>query len=316
MKKFLLAFLIIGLVSFHSSLRAQQTVFTITTTSQANCATLSYTIVLVNTQPTALFGSYQLSADVNGNGVRDPGTDQIIGAGNLDIPAGGTTTLAGTFDADLGGLELVLETRIILPPGPPLDQVNVIPTTSCANLPVRFKSFNAARKNQDVLLTWETASEDNNRGFYVQRNTGRGWQDMDFVASKASDGNSSSVLAYDHTDRNNTTKGVTQYRLMQVDIDGKAKLSDVRIVRGLNQGGRTIVYPNPSAGDKVNVVFEESKSAWNVFVSDISGRTIRQFTGVTNNVLVDNLLPGMYLIRLVELQTGAQTNEKLIVSNR
>lgn len=289
------------------------------TSSLANCATLQFTVNLQNNTATAIGGTYEVFADVNGNGLLTPGVDVDISAGTpaFSIAAGTTSTtqLTGPIPVQYGGLDLILVTTLNTGFASGSSSGDLIAASECAALPVRFKSFNAARKNQDVLLTWETATEDNNRGFYVQRNLGRGWQDLDFVASKAGDGNSSSILAYDFTDRNNATKGVTQYRIMQVDIDGKSKLSEVRLVRGLNQGGKAIVYPNPSNDGQVNVVFEESKSTWDVFVSDMSGRTIRQFKGVTNNVLVDKLLPGMYMIRMVEVQTGAQSNEKVVVNN-
>lgn len=289
------------------------------TSSLANCATLTFTANLQNNTAAAVGGTYEVFADVNDNGLLTPGVDVEITAGTPAFSiAGGTTSttqLTGPIPAQYGGLNLILVTTLVDGFASGSSAADLIAASECAALPVRFKSFNATRKNQDVLLSWETASEDNNRGFSVQRNLGKGWQDLEFVASKANDGNSSSVLGYNYTDLNNTSRGVTQYRIMQVDIDGKSKLSEVRLVRGLNQGGRTIVYPNPSNDGQVNVVFEESKSTWDVFVSDMNGRTIRQFKGVTNNVLVDKLLPGMYMIRMVELQTGAQANEKVIVNS-
>jgi hypothetical protein len=300
------------------NVRAAVGFFTITS-SLANCATLQFTANLQNNTAAAIGGTYEVFADVNGNGLLTPGVDVDISSGTptFSIAAGTTSTtqLTGPIPVQYGGLDLILVTTLTTGFASGSSSGDLIAASECAALPVRFKSFNAARKNQDVLLSWETASEDNNRGFSVQRNIGRGWLDLEFVASKAGDGNSSSVLAYDFTDRNNTTKGVSQYRIMQVDIDGKSKLSEVRLVRGLNQGGKTIVYPNPSNDGQVNVVFEESKATWDVFVSDMSGRTIRQFKGVTNNVLVDKLLPGMYMIRMVAVQTGVQTNEKVVVNN-
>src|SRR5262249_24022771 len=124
-------------------------------------------------------------------------------------------------------------------------------------LPVAFKSFSAARSNGVVNLKWSSASESNNFGFEVQRLIGTGtWQTISFVSSQATGGNSSSELTYTFTDQN-TSKGVSQYRIKQVDIDQRAKFSEIRAVRGLGQMGKTIVYPNPSfGGGKVSVIFD------------------------------------------------------------
>jgi hypothetical protein len=52
-----------------------------------------------------------------------------------------------------------------------------------------------------VLLHWQTATEQNNKGFYVQRNTGNGWKDLALVFSAAADGNSSTGNSYAFTDK-------------------------------------------------------------------------------------------------------------------
>ncbi|MBK5269478.1 MAG: T9SS type A sorting domain-containing protein, partial [Bacteroidia bacterium] len=187
---------------------------------------------------------------------------------------------------------------------------------SCATLPVTFKSFTATRNHSNVLLKWETALEQNNSGFYIERNISGTWEQVAFVPSLAAGGNSSSDLSYQYTDLNNV-KGITQYRLRQVDFDTKSKYSDVRAVRGDGQAGKTVVYPNPSYTGKVSVVFEDATVTRNVFLSDMSGRMINRWKAVTaNNIQIDNLTPGMYSLRIVVPETGEQSVEKIIVSNR
>jgi hypothetical protein len=286
----------------------------------ADCNSATYLARLYNNTSEPISARYRVFADLNANGFLtiESGLDvEITFSVPITIPANGYIDVAGTIPSAYLGLDLFLVLDLINAGGQTIDARTVIfiPARACGALPVHFKAFNAVRKNQDVQLTWETATEDNNRGFYVQRNNGNGWKDIGFVASKATDGNSTSDLSYLYTDLNNTSKGVTQYRIMQVDIDGKAKLSEVRQVRGLAQAGKVTVYPNPSATGNVNVVFEDSKTAWNVSVSDMNGRTIKQYKGISNSILIDKLLPGMYMIRIVDALTGAQTNEKVIINN-
>ena len=188
---------------------------------------------------------------------------------------------------------------------------------SCATLPIKLRSFDANRNKSNVDLKWETEIEDNNNGFYVERKLSNGgWQHIAFVASKAANGNSNSALTYDFTDFNNT-KGISQYRLRQVDIDGKQSYSLIRSVRGEGQKSNTIIYPNPSGDGKVNIVFESANSIRDVSLMDVSGKTLKQWKGVTNNnIQIDNLNAGFYTVRIVNVETGEQVVEKFIVNKR
>jgi len=145
---------------------------------------------------------------------------------------------------------------------------------------VEFKSFTATRHRSTVLLKWETAMELNNSGFAVERNVDGNWQQIGWVPTQAVNGNSDVTLSYTFTDLNNT-KGISQYRIRQVDIDTQSKYSEIRSVRGEGQLGKTIVYPNPSHNGKVNVVFEDASVTRDVTVADMNGRTTRQMKGVT-----------------------------------
>ncbi|HEX6170672.1 MAG TPA: T9SS type A sorting domain-containing protein [Chitinophagaceae bacterium] len=184
-------------------------------------------------------------------------------------------------------------------------------------LPVKFTFFNAARSGQNVNLTWQTTTEQNNAGFEIQRFTGAGgWQDVGFVSTKAVNGNSTSSLNYQFTDIN-TTKGVTQYRLKQVDKDNRSSYSVIRSVRGDGQKANTIIYPNPSGDGKVNIVFDDANSPRDISLMDVSGKTLKQWKGVTNNnIRIDNLNSGFYTVRIVNVETGEQSIEKFIVNKR
>jgi hypothetical protein len=183
-------------------------------------------------------------------------------------------------------------------------------------LPVNFKSFTAARNRNIVALKWTTASEQNNLGFEIQRLIGSGsWQTVSFVSSLATNGNSSSDLSYSYSDPN-STKGISQYRIRQIDIDQKSKYSEIRAVRGDGQNGKTIVYPNPAAaGGKINVVFEDAEGTRDVSLIDINGRLVKQWKNITNNNLqIENVTPGLYNLKVIVCETGEQTIEKIVVN--
>lgn len=186
-----------------------------------------------------------------------------------------------------------------------------------APLPVMFKSFTAVRIKSNVLLKWETASEEKNKGFDVQRFIGSGnWESVGFVSSKADNGSSSSALNYEFTDINNV-KGITQYRLKLVDMDGKSAFSLIRSIRGEGQSGKTIVYPNPTNNGKVNIVFDDGNTTRDITLLDLHGRTVKQWRGTTNNnIQIENLNAGFYSILIVNRETGEQVVEKVFVQKR
>jgi hypothetical protein len=181
---------------------------------------------------------------------------------------------------------------------------------------VSYKSFTAARNHSIVALKWETSFEQNSSGFAIERNIRGTWEQVAFVPSQAPDGNSNSALSYQYNDANNV-KGITQYRLRQVDLDARSKYSEIRAVRGEGQAGNTIVYPNPSFDGRVSIVFEDATVSRDASLSDMAGRILKQWKGITNNnIQIDNLTPGMYSLRIVVPETGEQSVEKIIVSKR
>ncbi|MGV3656947.1 MAG: T9SS type A sorting domain-containing protein [Chitinophagaceae bacterium] len=185
-------------------------------------------------------------------------------------------------------------------------------------LPVSYKSFSATRSsNSQVILEWETAMEENNRGFHVQRNTDGSWKNIGFVFSAAQGGNSSEVLKYAFKDANGS-KGITQYRILQVDMDGKGKYSEVRAVRGLETAAaRVTLFPNPSSTGTFNLMFEDGSSLRDVVVSDVSGRVVKQYKAVSGNTLtVDGLTDGFYTVQVANRNSGTTSIEKVIIKKR
>lgn len=190
----------------------------------------------------------------------------------------------------------------------------------CSTLPVEMGPFTAKRSTavaENVTLSWTTLTEINNSGFHVEINRGtNNWQSIAFVPSKAMDGNSNSELHYTYTDYN-TSRTVSQYRLRQVDRDGRMKYSEIRSVRGLDQKSGMIVYPNPTNDGKINVVFDESNVIRDISVQDMSGRIVKQINGVSvNSIQIDNLVAGMYTLRVIVRGTGEQTVQKIVVNKR
>ena len=110
-------------------------------------------------------------------------------------------------------------------------------TISGVVIPVELVSFSGQNTEGGNLLTWETASEVNNKGFEVERLNGNDWTALGFVSSNNKASN------YQFIDEKTTT--THYYRLRQMDNDGKETLSKVIAIQGKPAEGKLGVYPNP-----------------------------------------------------------------------
>lgn len=202
------------------------------------------------------------------------------------------------------------------------DNLCSTPVTVTANwpagrlLPVTLTSFTAARSRNNVNLKWETATEINNAGFEIYRSVGNaGFQKIGFVATKATDGNSNNKISYEFTDAN-SSKDVTLYQLKQLDRQGKFSVSEIKTVRGEGSSFSVTVFPTPSITGNVSVAVS-GLQAYDVYVTDMNGRVLKEFKRAsTDNVKISNLQSGMYVIKVVDLKTGEQSSEKIIVNRR
>lgn len=290
----------------------------LTASGLVNCAALMYNATLTNLSAVPLTGFFRVYVDVNGDNYFTPAIDTIIqDTTNFSIPGGPGTSINISAPVPPQNINQDVFLLITLTNGPATgSRVVVLTSTQCAPLPVAFGSFRASRTSKtNVTLRWETMTEINNSGFAIQRNLGNNnWQTITFVPSQTTDGNSSSRLTYTYNDLN-SFKGISQYRIKQVDLDGKSKLSDIRAVRGDGQSDNTIVYPVPSRDGRVNVVFNQEEGTWNVNLLDMNGRTVRQWKAVTGNTLkIENLRQGVYTLRIQNSATGSVSVEKLVVA--
>jgi len=181
----------------------------------------------------------------------------------------------------------------------------------CAILPVTLKVFNANLINKDVILSWETADEINNKGFEIQRRLSgsNAYENIGFVEAKATPGLGASYSFSDPA-RN---KGTISYRLAQVDHDGKKTFSDIRIVNTGSGKSQMIIYPNPSNGlARISLPIQSGKT--DISLEDFTGKAIQRWNDYSANTLqINNVRPGIYLVRVRFQETGEQLIDRLIV---
>ncbi len=171
-------------------------------------------------------------------------------------------------------------------------------------IPVELRSFTATVRNNSVELNWSTASETNNQGFEVQRNSGNGYKVLAFVQGN---GTSTEMHSYSFIDKA-IFPGQYTYRLRQVDFDGTSEYSnevettvEAPKVYSLEQN-----FPNPfNPATQINFsLAADSKVTLKIF--NIIGQEIKTLLngnmaagGHSINFDAVNLPSGVYIYKLV-----------------
>jgi len=143
-----------------------------------------------------------------------------------------------------------------------------------------------------VLLKWETASETNNFGFYVERavNEEKNWQRIGFIEGA---GTSSQQHRYEFIDDSASEAGTYYYRLKQVDTNGAYQYSkSVNFaVSAPSEYSLSQNYPNPF-NPTTNIVFQIKEEGM-VFMAmyDLLGRQVKTLVN-------ESMKPGTHRIAL------------------
>jgi hypothetical protein len=175
-------------------------------------------------------------------------------------------------------------------------------------LPVEMSSFTAVKKANHAGLDWTTVNEMNNRGFRIERSTdGKNWIQIGLVQSKSAQETSTEKINYSFND-NTPAKGINYYRLVQLDFDGKEKVSEIKTVSfGKDDANPIKVFPNPVVSD---LHVEGLTSGMNIKLVDARGAVLSQFTAGTSTaevIATDKLNKGVYFVQVGGIDGTAKT---------
>ncbi len=184
-------------------------------------------------------------------------------------------------------------------------------------LPVTITKFAGVKQANQNLLTWTTASEQNNKGFELQRSAdGVNYSTLTFVNSKAINGNSNTTLDYTFTDTKPFV-GNSYYRLKQLDKDGKESLSQVVLLKGTKgtQLDITSIYPNPTTSQLNVIMSAPSRDKVTIVITDVAGKVLVQ--KIVNVISGDNgiqldvskLASGTYIMKAI-CENGCDSGSK------
>jgi len=94
-------------------------------------------------------------------------------------------------------------------------------------LPISLSLFTATVEDENVRIRWQTSSETDNSYFEIQRSANG--VDWEYAGWAEGAGNSTTVKKYSKLDQE-PLKGISYYRLKQIDLDGKFSYSQTRSV--------------------------------------------------------------------------------------
>ncbi len=179
------------------------------------------------------FGSKRTEIFKNRSGVLDTEPTWLYIAGSS-----ATSISFGDLNGD-GYLDLAVGTA----------RTPVVVFINQSSVPVELTSFTANVNDNDVELTWSTATETNNQGFEIQRKKSGDrsqqseWENVGFISGF---GTSTEKHFYSFTDED-LDEGKYFYRLKQIDFDGEGSYSDVVEVEVISRMGFSLEqnYPNP-----------------------------------------------------------------------
>ncbi len=202
-----------------------------------------------------------------------------------------------------------------------IDEIRVSRSWADVSLPVELVSFTARSVSEGALLSWQTASELNNAGFNVERKMGNAdWTTLGFVRGA---GTTTQAQSYSFLDR--TASGQVQYRLKQMDFDGRFEYSPiVEINAGLPKSfALEQNYPNPFNPTTVIAYQLPVASEVKLEVFDILGKKVatlvngRQAAGAYSYTWnATTVASGVYFYRLQAGATNGASNATFVETKK
>jgi hypothetical protein len=181
---------------------------------------------------------------------------------------------------------------------------------SNSDLPVSLISFTASVENEEVVLNWSIGEETNNNYFTIQRSKDAvSWESIFQVAGSGTTNNTKSYIAYDQT----PYSGISYYRLIQTDLDGKQTYSPIRSVT-TGQSVTLNVYPNPAISN-ITIESGSSEKINAVIFNENGQRVIVPFSNSGNKIILyaSGLTRGIYFIQIS--QGNLKVVRRVIIQN-
>jgi len=159
------------------------------------------------------------------------------------------------------------------------------------SLPVELTYFSGEVFNSTAKLTWQTSSEINNEGFFLEKSlNGKYFEAIGFIPGI----NSNIPAHYSYLDQSFFQS--SYYRLKQIDFDGKFSYSNTIFLHP-QSAVEALIYPNPIGNEPI-ILFPDSKFL--LLITDLSGSVIHNQTINHTDAVktLSELSNGVYFIKL------------------
>ena len=187
-------------------------------------------------------------------------------------------------------------------------------------LPVELISFSAKNIDNEIHLNWTTATQLNNFGWNVEKKLISGNEDWSVVGIIQGAGTNNVKTSYSFTDKI-THNGTIEYRLKQIDQDGKFTYSNTVSITVDKPAAFTLEnnYPNPfNPSTKINYTLPfNSKVTLEVY--SITGERVGQLVNeeqsagyysvdFNSSFLNKNISSGVYFYRMTAVDKSTGNN--------
>jgi predicted esterase len=143
--------------------------------------------------------------------------------------------------------------------------------TSDIPLPVTFILFNTNCSNNNVNITWKTATETNSSEFSVEKSSdGRTWK---VIATITAAGQSSTERNYSYIDHGAGTNDF--YRIAQQDRDGRKTYTSI-LRSNCSAEQSFTVFPNPATDKATVTIHSNQNTKLNLSIVDTKGGVVRK----------------------------------------
>ncbi|MBL0137147.1 MAG: T9SS type A sorting domain-containing protein [Bacteroidetes bacterium] len=181
---------------------------------------------------------------------------------------------------------------------------------STSPLPIELLMFDASVVPKGVQCVWKTASETNNDYFVIEKSANG--ITFETVGTVDGAGTTSELHSYSCLDKD-PYKGLSYYRLKQVDFDGVYTYSEIVAVRIKGSLGDIHIYPNP-----VNEVLQydfdlEQSGKIQIQILDVLGNIVAEeqkdfHAGIVHSDFqVKDLSDGVYYLKISSDQLNSKT---------
>lgn len=187
-------------------------------------------------------------------------------------------------------------------------------------LPVELLDFSGNYSDNNIILNWQTASENNTKEFIIERSLNG--VDFNEIGTKNAVGFSNQTNQYSFTDKDiNKNQTVYYYRLKTIDFDGSYKHSKIIAisVHQLNYNS-IVIYPNPTNSElyfKIN-----SSTNKNILIQLLDNNAkvfyqnkIKITEGISIHQLneINYLSKGIYIMQIFDIDNNILLSSEKII---